>query len=76
MEDDNHGELSRNSMIVELDHTQRQVAVSVKISYNTVNEVYRLADEKGLSCPLPSEWSNGSIHPRLMMHFNLIREEK
>ena len=50
-----------------LDYTQRQV---------TVNEVYRLADEKGLSCPLPSEWSNGSIHPRLMMHFNLIREEK
>jgi transposase len=44
-----------------LDYTQRQVAVSVKCSRNTISEVYRLSDEKGLSWPLPSEWSNTDL---------------
>ena len=44
-----------------LDYSQRQVAVSVKCSRNTVSEVYRLADEKGLSWPLPDEWSNTDL---------------
>ena len=44
-----------------LDYTQRQVAVSVKCSRNTISEVCRLADEKALSWPLPSEWSNTDL---------------
>ncbi len=44
-----------------LDYSQRQVAVSVKCSRNTISEVYRLADEKGLSWPLSFEWSNTNL---------------
>ena len=50
-----------------MDYSQRQVAVSVQCARNTVSEVYRLADENGLSWPLPTEWSNTDLQ-HLLYH--------
>lgn len=44
-----------------LKYTQRQIAVSVHSSRNTISEVLHLADEKGLNWPLDDSVSNEEI---------------
>jgi transposase len=52
-----------------LGYSQRKVAVSVQSSRDTISEVYKLADEKALSWPLATEWSNTDLR-------NLLYPEK
>jgi len=44
-----------------MEYSQRQIAASVHSSRDTISEVLNLADEKGLSWPLPDDVSNDDI---------------
>lgn len=44
-----------------MEYSQRQIAASVHSSRDTISEVLTLADEKGLSWPLPDDLSNDDI---------------
>jgi len=46
-------------------YSRRQVAASAHSSRDTISEVLSLADEKGLSWPLPEDVSNDDIRKLL-----------
>ena len=70
-----------------LKYTQRQIATSVHSSRNTISEVVRLAEEKGLNWPLDDNVTNeeikallypnrlDAINPRKEPDYNYIHKE-